>query len=471
MPSTKIVCTIGPASRSPETLQSLIEAGMNVARLNFSHGVRPEHGEVIARIRRISEASGRPVAVLQDLSGLKIRVGEIAAGTVLLEPEARITLTTLPTPGDEKRVSVSYSGLPGDVRPGDPLLLSDGALELAVLETSDHEIVCRVVVGGPLSSHKGVNLPTRSVRAAGLTEKDREDLAFGIQQGVDIVALSFVRTAEEIREARRFIRERGGEIPLVAKIEKHEALRDIDEIVAEVDGIMVARGDLGVEIAPQKVPGIQKMLIDKCNRAGKPVITATHMLRSMVDNPRPTRAEVTDVANAVWDGSDAIMLSEETAVGKYPVESVRMMVQIAEEAENDPRRPVWDLEAGDGELDLDRAVARAACRLAEDIQASAIVTCTQTGSTARNVSRHRPRRPVVAVTPVASMRRWLCLCWGVAPLLGESSGDTDERIGSALKAAQAARLVQPGDRVVVTAGVFSDTSAGTNLIKVEVVGN
>ncbi len=466
MRSTKIVCTIGPASRSPETLERLTRAGMDVARLNFSHGSQPEHGEVIASLRAVADRCGRPIAILQDLSGLKIRLGEIKNGSIVLEPEGRITLTTEPVAGNQERVSVTYSGLPGDVQPGDPLLLSDGALELEVLEVSGPDILCRVVVGGPLSSHKGINLPTRSVRSSGMTEKDRLDLAFGIEQGVDLVALSFVRSAQEVRAAREFMSQRGASIPLIAKIEKHEALTEIDAIVAEVDGIMVARGDLGVEIPPQKVPGIQKMLIEKCNLAGKPVITATHMLRSMVDNPRPTRAEVTDVANAIWDGTDAVMLSEESAVGKYPVQSVQMMVQIALEAEGDARRPGWALRAQGRELNLDEAVARASCRLAEDLQAAAIVTCTRSGGTARNVSRHRPRRPIIAVTPNLVTLRQLCLSWGVHPILTHEADDTDETIASALEACRESRLLSRGDRVVVTAGVPAG-SAGTNLIKAE----
>ncbi|TFG54709.1 MAG: pyruvate kinase, partial [Candidatus Aminicenantes bacterium] len=313
MAKTKIVCTIGPASRSPRILKKLIQAGMNVARLNFSHGTHSEHLIVLRLIRGLSRELDRPVAVLQDLAGPKIRVGKIAAGTISLKPGALFTLTSRRVPGGTGQVSISYPHLPAEVRPGDALLLSDGALELVVLKTSTRDIVCRVVVGGPLVSHKGINLPSRSIKAPSLTRKDKVDLAFGIRHGVDYVALSFVRGAGDIAAARRFIQKRGADIPLVAKIEKHEALDHIDEIISAADAVMVARGDLGVETPLENIPQVQKMLIQKANRSGKPVITATQMLRSMVDGPRPTRAEVTDVANAVLDGTDAVMLSEETA--------------------------------------------------------------------------------------------------------------------------------------------------------------
>lgn len=470
MPRTKIVCTIGPASRSPEKLEHLIAAGMNVARLNFSHGSHEEHEEVIVRLREIAARLGRPLAILQDLAGPKIRIGEIATGTVHLQADARFILTTEAVPGDAHRVSITYPALPRDVRPGDTLLLNDGALELSVEETREDEVICRVVVGGPLSSHKGINVPTRSLRVPSITEKDRDDLAFGLERGVDYVALSFVRSSADVLQARRLMAERGRIVPLIAKIEKHEALAHIDEIIEVVDGIMVARGDLGVETPLEKVPLVQKMLIHKCNRAGKPVITATQMLRSMVNNPRPTRAEVTDVANAILDGTDAVMLSEETAVGKYPVEAVQMMVRIAEDAESGFPFSAWTSRLEPGEpVSLPEAVSRAACALAENIRARSIITFTQSGSTARLVAKYRPRPPILAPTPLEETYRRLALIWGVIPILSETTQTTDEMMEKAFAAARRAGLVKRGDTVVITAGVPLGIPGTTNLIKAEIL--
>jgi pyruvate kinase len=350
------------------------------------------------------------------------------------------------------------------------LLLSDGALELKVLETTDEDIRCEVIVGGSLSSHKGINLPTSSIKVPSLTEKDKDDLAFGIEHGVDYVALSFVRSASDVLDARRFIQERGAQIPIIAKIEKHEALKNIDDIVAVVDGIMVARGDLGVETPLEKVPLVQKMLIEKSNRAGKPVITATQMLRSMVDNPRPTRAEVTDVANAILDGTDAVMLSEETAVGGYPIQAVEMMVRIAEDAEIGFPFDAWMRRLEEKCVKtLPEAVGRAACSLADDVGAAAIISCTQSGGTARLVAKYRPQQLVLAATPVEKTYQRLALVWGVTPMLIESVRNTDDMIDKVFSAALRSGLVQPGQRVVVTAGVPVGVSGTTNLIKAAVL--
>jgi len=448
----------------------LIRAGMNVARLNFSHGTPAEHGEVIADIRRIAAQLDRPVAILQDLAGPKIRIGEIAAGSIMLESGTVFTLTNRPVRGDEREVSMTYPDLPRDVQPGDTLLLSDGALELEVLETTEQDIKCRVIVGGPLSPRKGINLPTRSIKAPSLTEKDRGDLAFGIQQGVDYVALSFVRTAADVLEAKQLMKERGSAIPMVAKIEKHEALKHIDDIVQVVDGIMVARGDLGVETPLEKVPLVQKMLIERSNRAGKPVITATQMLRSMVDNPRPTRAEVTDVANAILDGSDAVMLSEETAVGKYPVEAVKMMIRIAEDAESGFPFDAWGQRFETSrEKALPEAVSHAACKLAEEINAAAIIAFTQSGRTAQLVAKYRPGRPILAPTPLEETYRRLALIWGVAPILSEDMKTTDEMIDKTLAATVKLGLVPRGHKVVIIAGAPVGVPGTTNLIKAEVL--
>ena len=468
MAKTKIVCTIGPASRSPRILKKLIQAGMNVARLNFSHGTHSEHLIVLRLIRGLSRELDRPVAVLQDLAGPKIRVGKIAAGTISLKPGALFTLTSRRVPGGTGQVSISYPHLPAEVRPGDALLLSDGALELVVLKTSTRDIVCRVVVGGPLVSHKGINLPSRSIKAPSLTRKDKVDLAFGIRHGVDYVALSFVRGAGDIAAARRFIEKRGADIPLVAKIEKHEALDHIDEIISAADAIMVARGDLGVETPLENIPQVQKMLIQKANRNGKPVITATQMLRSMVDGPRPTRAEVTDVANAVLDGTDAVMLSEETAVGRYPLEALRTMVKVAEDAESAFPHEAWSRRRSAEPVETPaEAVALSACTLAENIRAACLVTFTSSGSTARLVSRSRPRRPIVAPTPRASTYRRLALVWGVVPILSKRLTTADGMIRQARRAALSARLAAKGQNVVITAGVPLGIPGTTNLIKAE----
>ena len=471
MIKTKIVCTIGPASRSPEVLERLIRAGMNVARLNFSHGTPDEHGRTISDLRRIARRLGRPVAVLQDLAGPKIRIGPVRNGPVTLEPGSSFTLTARKVPGDARAVSLNYPGLVADVRKGDVLLLSDGALELEVVAVDGRDIRCRVVIGGPLNSFKGINLPARTLRTPGLTPKDRDDLRFGLSQEVDYVALSFVRGAGDIATVRRHMGRCGGSAPVIAKIEKHEALDEMGAILEAADGIMVARGDLGVEIPLERIPRVQKDLIRKSREAGKPVITATQMLRSMVDSPRPTRAEVTDVANAILDGTDAVMLSEETAVGRYPVESAVMMARIAREAETLASTDEGLRPGGLGPVpgSLPGAVACAAARLAADVGAAAIVTFTRSGSTARLVSRCRPVVPILAHTPEESTRRQLALCWGVLPVLGRSLARTDEMVAAAVAAARRAGLVRKGQTVVITAGVPTGVPGTTNLIKAEVV--
>jgi pyruvate kinase len=468
MARTKIVCTIGPASRSPETLERLIRAGMDVARLNFSHGTTAEHLEVITAVRRIAERLGRPIAILQDLAGLKLRIGEVASGAVTLEAGARFTLTTREVLGSGQEVFVPYPRLTEDVRPGDAVLLGDGDLELEVLGTTEQDVHCRVIRGGTLASRKGVHLPARSITAPTFTDKDRDDLAFGLRHGVDYVALSFVRSAADVLEARAMLEDHGSAVPLIAKIETPDALTNIDEIIDRVDGVMVARADLGVAIPLATVPRLQKMLIGKANRAGKPAITATHMLRSMQAHARPTRAEVTDVANAVLDGTDAVMLSEETAIGRFPVEAVTMMAAIAADAESSFPFDAWMRRFETGGR-LPEAVARAACTVAADIEAAAIVTCTESGSTARRVAQYRPRAPILAPTPNAETYRRLALLWGVTPLLNRSQATTDELIDGALGAVLAAGRAQHGDTVVITAGVPVGRPGMTNLIKVETV--
>jgi pyruvate kinase len=466
MRRTKIVCTIGPASETPKTLERLVEAGMDVARLNFSHGTHEWHARALQTIREIAERRGRPVAILQDLSGIKLRIGEIAAGTAMLSAGASFVLTTRSVPGDAHEVSIEYQDLPRAVRPGDRILLADGNLELTVVDASASDIRCRVVAGGPLSSHQGIHLPLRSIAGSALTAKDREDLAFGIAQGVDYVALSFVRTADDVRDARRFLEERRARIPLIAKIEKHEALDNLDAIVPLVDGIMVARGDLGIETPLEHVPLLQKMLIARSNSAGIPAVTATQMLRSMVDNPRPTRAEVGDVANAIFDGTDAVMLSEETATGLYPVEAVAMMGKIAEDAESGFPFERWtSATSGARAQSLPDAIADAACALARDIAAAAIVACTQSGSTALRVARHRPWQPILALTPLPATCRRLALVWGVTPVRTDLPGAADGSLEHVPAIAVGTGIVRKGDAIVITAGIPMGPAGSTNSIR------
>ncbi len=470
MRRTKIVCTIGPASESPETIEKMIRAGMNVARLNFSHGTQQEHAGKIATIREISARLGRPVAILQDLAGPKIRIGRFASGPVRLKPGDVFTLTARDVPGDAREVSVTYPDLPRDVQAGDTLLLADGALEMKVERVQGGDIACRVVGGGELSAHKGINLPSRSIKAPILTEKDRSDFAFGLGQGVDYAALSFVRTAQDVQIARDFMKQQGREIPLIAKIEKHEALVNLDAIIAAVDGVMVARGDLGVEIPPEQVPFHQRQIIAKANRAGKPVITATQMLKSMVDAPRPTRAEVSDVANAILEGTDAVMLSEESASGNYPVESVETMDRIATETEKSFPFAEWTHKFEQENKNVQMAVAHAACALAENIRAAALITLTTSGSTARSVARHRPACPILAFTPNEATCRRLALVWGCLPQVVPMEDEIGRLITLAMRAARATDLVKPGESAVITAGVPLRASGITNLIKVHQMG-
>ena len=419
---TKIVCTIGPATESPEQLQALLEAGMNVARLNFSHGNHAEHGQRITHLRRLAETLGTPLAILQDLAGPKVRIGAFGQGPIELRTGDHFTLTTRAIAGTQHEVSVSYDLLPQEVKPGDVLLLADGNLELEVQQVSENDIHCWVVVGGILSAQKGVNCPSGLLSMPILDEKDLQDLRFGVQQGVDYIGLSFVRTAEEVRTAKRAIAACGSETPVIAKIETQAALTNLSEILSVADGIMIARGDLGIETPFARVPQIQKQLIRETNAQAKPIITATHMLVSMVDAPRPTRAEVADVANAVLDGSDAVMLSEETAVGQYPVRAVQTMAAIAQEAEKTAEqttvRPTeWsDAPTHTTTPEVD-AMAEAACRIAAALRVAAIATVTVSGFTALSIAKYRPPQPILAITPRPETYRRLALVRGVTPLL------------------------------------------------------
>ncbi len=467
MKKTKIIATIGPASRSPEMLKKLIEAGMNVCRINFSHGTHAEHATLIKDIRKVAKEMDQPIAILQDLCGPKIRTGKMGAGEITLKNGQKFTLTTRDVPGDAKEVGLTYSDLPHNVRNGDTILLADGAMKLKVESASETDVVCTVVVGGPLSSNKGINLPARSINAPILSEKDLADLHFGMKKGVDFVALSFVRTAHDVRTVKKVMAEAGEHIPLIAKIEKFEAIDNIDEIIAEADGIMVARGDLGVEIPIEFVPRVQKMLIRKTNEAAKPVITATQMLRSMVENPMPTRAEVTDVANAILDGTDGVMLSEETAMGKYPVGSVEVMSNVAEDIEANFDYEGWTAKFENSEkLGIKGAIAHSSVKMAEDLEAAAILTCTKSGGTTREVARYRPRQPVLVMTPVAQTARRMALTFGTIPIVipeVETAEDLEKH--SIIQALQGG-YVKPGQAVVITAGIPFGQLGTTNMIKV-----
>jgi pyruvate kinase len=465
---TKLVCTLGPATGSPEAIRQLVEAGMDVARLNFSHGTHEEHEALIRTIRKVEEKAGRAVAILQDLGGPKIRIGNIAEGSVRLEPDQEFVLTSREVPGDVQEVSVSYADLPREVHAGARVLLADGVIELEILETSDTDIRCRVLVGGSLSSRKGINLPSETLSVPALTDKDRADLEFGIAHGVDLVALSFVRKPDDVLEVRQIIQSQGAHIPVIAKIEKHEALERIDDILAASGGCMVARGDLGVEIPLERVPILQKAIIRQARVLGRPVITATQMLTSMVESPRPTRAEAADVANAVMDGTDAVMLSEETAVGKYPTRVVEIISRIVREAENTPGcDPLLAEDARTSEVP--DAVSGAVCYLADRVRAKAIVVPTESGGTARFVARHRPDQPILAYSPHQQTVRALQLSWGVSARILQPASDSEEMIAGAIASAKGDGWVGSGDRVVVTAGVPMGTPGTTNLIRVETV--
>ena len=467
MRRTKIVCTVGPATESAERLRQIIEVGADVLRLNFSHGTLDEHQATVRRIRAIAAEVGKPVAILQDLPGPKIRIGTFRDGSIQLSMGGRFTLTTADVPGDQERVSVNYPQLPSEIRPGQTLLLADGMIELQIEAVAPPEIHCRVVLGGALSSRKGVTVPRGALSLAAFTEQDQTLLLSGLKMGVDLAALSFVRSSTDIASARQFLEARQADLPLMAKIEKLEALEVLDDIIAAVDYVMIARGDLGVEIPLAEVPLIQKDLIVKAIGAGKPIVTATQMLRSMVDSPRPTRAEAADVANAVLDGSDAVMLSEESAVGAYPIEAVRVLAQIVETAEKRllAQNPSVGVSRGESR-DTSEAIGHAACLLALEAGAAAIICCTRTGRTAQLIAKHRSATPIIAVSPHEKTVRRLMLTWGVRPTFSEEFESTDAMIKAALEAARGTGLISPGDKVVIVGGAPSAPPGHTDFLRV-----
>ena len=460
---TKIVCTLGPASEKEEVLRELMKSGLNVCRMNFSHGSHEEHKGRMDLVKKLREELGQPTAILLDTKGPEIRTGQFDVPEVLLEEGQTFTITMKDVMGNKEMCTVSYKGLANDVKPGDTILIDDGLVGLTVKEINNDDIVCEVQNSGIVKNHKGVNVPGVKVNLPAITEKDRSDIEFGIEQGIDFIAASFVRKVSDVLAIREILEANNADhIKIISKIEYQEGVDNLDEIIEVSDGIMVARGDLGVEIPTEEIPVVQKLMIRKCNEAGKPVITATQMLDSMIRNPRPTRAEVTDVANAIYDGTDAIMLSGETAAGKYPVEAVKTMATIAKRAEETMRNKRDKINKSKNVTD---AISYATCTTAMDLEARAILSSTASGHTARMVSKFRPDCPIVATTSHESVRRQLSLTWGVLPVIREKSTNTDQVIVNSIEAAKKANYVSENDVVVITAG----GNGTTNLIKVETV--
>ncbi|KUO67760.1 MAG: pyruvate kinase [Clostridia bacterium BRH_c25] len=471
MRKTKIVCTIGPVTETEEMIERLITAGMNVARLNFSHGDHAEHKKRIDTIKRVRENLGKPVAIMLDTKGPEVRLGYFKDGKAELEKGSKFTLTTRDIQGDNTLCSITYKELPGEVSSGSRILIADGVIELRVLEKNDTDVICEVVNGGTLGDRKNVNIPGATSKLPAITEKDIADLIFGIENKVDFVAASFIRKATDVLELRKVLEQNNGEhIHIIAKIENQEGVDNLEDILKVCDGLMVARGDLGVEIPTEEIPMIQKHLIKRTNEIGKPVITATQMLDSMIRNPRPTRAEVTDVANSIIDGTDAIMLSGETAAGKYPIEAVQTMASIAERTERELDYGK-SLQGFSGrKITVATAISHSSCTTAFELQAAAIITPTHSGSTARMVSKFRPKAPIIAATSDNMVMRKLCLSFGVYPISVPQSDVTDEIIELSVNAAVTEEYIKSGDLVIITAGIPSGVAGTTNLIKVHVVG-
>ena len=479
MKKTKIVCTMGPNANDEGLMRNLVKNGMNIARFNFSHGDYEEHKYRMDMLKKIREEEKIPVAILLDTKGPEIRTGVLKDGKkVMLEAGQEFTLTSEEIIGDQKRVSITYKGLTEDVMPGRKILIDDGLIELEVLRIENHDIVCRIINGGELGEKKGINVPNVPVRLPAITDKDREDIKFGVTQGIDFIAASFVRNAECIIEIRSWLRECNAPyIPIIAKIENAEGIRNIDEIIRSADGIMVARGDMGVEIPAQEVPYIQKEIIKKCNDNFKPVITATQMLDSMIRNPRPTRAEVTDVANAVYDGTDAVMLSGETAQGKYPLEALQMMVQIVENTESHLDYEVLLKKAQQHrKQSISSAIGFSTVATADNLNAKCIVAPTMSGATAKVVSKFKPRADVIGVSPVESTLRRMQIYWGVRPLKSIPLRSTEDVCENALEMVKAKQFVEPGDVVVLTAGLPAPMgtysysgNGGSNMMRIAVI--
>lgn len=467
----KIICTIGPASQSEEILAGLLRNGMDVARLNFSHGSHQDHARSIERLRRIARQAGRSVCILQDLQGPKIRTGRLRNHTpVILEAGSRITITPRNVAGTSTLIPTTFPSLAREVKPGERILLSDGLIELRVVRTRRGDVECLVVNGGLLAEHQGINLPGAALRVPSLTEKDLKDLAFGIRHGVDMVAVSFVRSAADVRVVKRFISERGGRAPVIAKLEKPQAIENLDEILEAADGVMVARGDLGVEVPAERVPVIQKSVIRRAAEWRKPVITATQMLESMIENPRPTRAEASDVANAVFDGTDAVMLSGETASGKYPLAAVSMMARIVVEAErNNPDVALLRRRRERRQFSIAETICESVAHAAEDLHMRAIAVFTESGNTARLISKHRPRCAVFAFSHVPAVCNWLNLLWGVRPVLCPQALSAEAMVKTAESKLLACGALKPGDVFGVVAGT-QRASGSTNFMRLHQAG-
>jgi pyruvate kinase len=470
MRRAKIVCTVGTATRSAEKIGELIRAGADVFRLNFSHGTQPEHAETVRTIREISKRQGKPVAILQDLQGPRVRLGMFTEGAVVVRPGDRFTLTSRPVSGDSARVSVNDPALIKLAKPSSRIFIADGLIQLRVTEVSETDLTCEVVDGGTLSDHKGVNLPGADFHREALTEKDRQDIRFGLEQGVDYIAVSFVQGPEDILAAKKLMEEEKCSAPVIAKLETRKAVRRLDAILEAADGVMIARGDLGIEMEPEEVPLVQKEIIEKANRRNVIVITATQMLESMTHNPRPTRAEASDVANAVFDGTDALMLSAETTIGRYPVESVSMMHRIVESAE--ARSVRWRRIRKDerqGSSSLPEAACDAAAHATMEIGARAIVAFTQSGSTARRISKFRPAVPIIAFATSESVRRRMALYWGVESRLMDHVDDVEGLIAHVERTLMDEGVVRRNDRFVILYGFPIPEKAPTNTVKLHQV--
>jgi pyruvate kinase len=471
MRRAKIVCTLGPAVDSYDQLKTLVEAGMNVARLNFSHGSHAEHEDRYQRVRKVAEETGRAVGVLADLQGPKIRLGKFADGPVELVAGDEFTITTEDVAGDKTVCGTTYKGLPGDVSQGDPILINDGNVALRVIEVDGPRVRALVVEGGVISDHKGINLPGASVNVPALSEKDIDDLRFALRMGVDMVALSFVRDAKDVRDVHRVMDEEGRRVPVIAKVEKPQAVHNMEDVVMAFDAVMVARGDLAVEYPLEQVPVVQKRLVEMCRRNAKPVIVATQMMESMITNSRPTRAEASDVANAILDGADAVMLSAESSVGKYPVETVKTMARIVEAAEEELLcRGLQPLAPGKKPRTQGGAVARAAAELADFLDAKTLVAFTKSGDTARRLARYRVPEPVVAYTTDPATRNQLALTWGVEAFVVEHVDTTDDMVKIVDREMLKHSDYTDGDTVIITAGSPPGVAGTTNLVRVHHLG-
>ena len=471
MRKTKIICTLGPSTDKGDVLRDLIANGMNVARFNFSHGSYEEHGGRLAKLKALREELGKPVAALLDTKGPEIRLKEFKNGVEMLEAGQTFTLTTREVEGTKEICSITYKDLPQDVQPGGTIMLDDGLIKLQIITVNDTDIVCKVLNNGKIKNKKGVNVPGVHLSMPYMSQRDRDDIIFGAQQGFDFIAASFVRTAQDVYDIRNLLNEYDSDIRIIAKIENREGVNNIDSILSAADAVMVARGDLGVEIDFTELPGIQKDIIDRSFSFGKPIVTATQMLDSMMVNPRPTRAEISDVANAIYDGTSAIMLSGETAAGAYPVDALKTMSAIAERTEQENHARFVPLAENTGKISVSDATAHAACLTAKDVNAAAIVTVSESGNTARLLSKYRPKQPIIACVMDEQVQRQLSLSWGITSLLMGPAHSTDELIEMSTALAEKNGYLHNGELAVVTAGVPVGVSGTTNMIKIHMVGN